>query len=535
VGLTGYFIRSPHNFTFGADYKRLEFNSLSQQNARGSFGFTGAATGSDFGDFLTGVPDTSTIAFGNADKYFRSNIYDAYLTDDWRVTPGLTLNIGMRYEYSSPISEIYGRLVNLDVTPGFENEAPVIGYSPNGSLTGQKYPASLVRPDKTGFEPRIGLAWRPISGSSLVVRAGYGVNYNTSVYQSIASQMAQQSPLSKSLSVSNSPANPLTLANGFNASAVSTPNTFGIDPNFRIGYTHSWQVSIQRDLPGSLILNATYLGIKGTRGTQEFYPNTYPNGATNPCPACPVGYLYMTSNGNSIREQGNVQLRRRLHNGLTATLVYTYAKSIDDAVLGGRGQGTAFIAQNWLDLSAERALSTFDQRHLLNFQMQYTTGVGTRGGTLLDGWRGTAFKEWTITTAITAGSGMPLSPVYFSALNGTSCTTCTRPNYTGASLYAAPPGLFLNPAAYTQPAAGQFGNAGRDTIEGPDQFTLNASMQRTWRYKDRYNLDIRLDATNALNHVTYTSWVTTITSPSFGSPAGSNQQRVVQATLRMRF
>jgi len=535
AGLTGYFIRSPHNFTFVADYRRQQFNSLSQANPRGSFSFTGLATGTDFSDFLLGVPDTSSIAFGNADKYFRSNVYDAGVTDDWRVTPGLTLNIGVRWEYSSPISEKYGRLVNLDIANGYSAETPVIGYMPTGSLTHQSYPSSLVRPDKAGFEPRLGLAWRPISGSSLVVRAGYGVNYNTSVYQTIASQMAQQSPLSKSLSVQNSSADPLTLANGFNGSPISTPNTFAIDPNFRVGYTHSWQVSIQRDLPGSLILNATYLGIKGTRGVQSFYPNTYPAGAANPCPSCPVGYIYVTSNGDSIRESGNIQLRRRLHNGITATLVYTYAKSIDDAALGGRGGGGQVIAQNWLDLRAERGLSNFDQRHLVNFNMQYTTGEGVRGGTLLDGWRGTAFKEWTITAAVNAGSGTPLTPGYFSTLTGTSCISCIRPNYTGASLYAAPAGLFLNPLAFSAPLPGQFGNAGRDIIEGPDQFSFNASMARTFRYKTRYNLDVRLDTTNSLNHVNYSSWVTNVTSPSFGSATGANGMRTVQATLRMRF
>lgn len=535
AGLTGYFIRSPHNFTFGADYKRQQFNQLSQQNPRGSFSFTGAATGNDFRDFLTGVADTSSIAYGNADKYFRSNLYDVYMTDDWRVSPSLTLNIGVRYEYSSPISELYGRLVNLDISRGFTQQAPVLGLKPVGSITGQKYPASLVRPDYTIPQPRIGLAWRPISGSSLVVRAGYGITYDTSVYQSIASRMAQQSPLSKSLSVSGSTANPLTLANGFNASPTSTPNTFAIDPDFRIGYVHTWSISVQRDLPGSLILNATYLGIKGTRGIQSFYPNTYPAGATNPCPACQPGYLYLASNGNSTSEQGNVQLRRRLHNGFTATLVYTYAKAIDDAALGGRAQGTSVIAQNWLNLSAERGLSSFDQRHNLNFTTQYTTGVGTRGGMLLDGWRGRLVKEWTITSSIVVGTGSPQTPLYFSALTGTSCSTCIRPNYTGAPLYAAPAGLFLNPAAFTAPLTGQFGNAGRDSIEGPNRFGLNASMQRTFRYKDRYTIDLRLDSTNALNHVTYSSWVTNITSPTFGSPAGANQQRIVQITTRVRF
>ena len=121
----------------------------------------------------------------------------------------------------------------------------------------------MVRPDKRAIEPRIGIAWRPRSGSSLVVRLGYGVYYDTSVYQTLASQMAQQPPLSRVLSLQQSAATPLTLANGFTLPATGTGNTFAIDPNFRIGYVHNWQVSVQRDLPGSLQMAVSYLGIKG--------------------------------------------------------------------------------------------------------------------------------------------------------------------------------------------------------------------------------------------------------------------------------
>ena len=571
-----FWSRDRHNITFGGDFRRQQFNYLGQQDPRGMFTFTGAATqasasgaaigGDDFADFLLGIPDTSSIAFGNADKYFRESVYDAYITDDWRMSPQFTLNAGMRWEYGAPITELYGRLVNLDITSGFAAVAPVVGIDPVGPLTDQKYPSSLIRPDKTAFEPRIGIAWRPISGSSLVIRAGYGVYYDTSVYQTIAQQMAQQAPLSKSLSVQNSAACPLTLANGFKTCSSITPDVFAVDPNFRVGYAQEWNLSLQRDLPGSLQLTATYLGIKGTRGLQEFLPNTFPPGAANPCPGCPAGFAYFASNGNSTREAAQVQLRRRLHNGLTSTVRYTFSKSIDDdSALGGQGAilptqlfsppnggsgnggselvtvsgiGTASsptIAQNWLDLRAERGLSTFDQRQLLNAQLQYTTGMGLGGETLLRGWKGTLFKEWTFLTQITVGSGLPQTPIYVAAVPGTGVTGSIRPDYTGAPLYAAPSGLFLNPAAYTPPSPGQWGNAGRDSIIGPAQFALNASMGRTFRLHGRFNLDFRIDSTNALNHVTFTSWDTTVTSTQFGLPAAADAMRSMQATMRLRF
>jgi hypothetical protein len=547
-----------HSWTFGGDFRREEFNYLSQQNPRGTFTFTGAATqgivngaaagGSDFADFLLGIPDTSAIAYGNADKYFRESVYDAFVTDDFRVSPELTVNAGARWEYGAPITELFGRLVNLDVTQGFAAIAPVVANDPVGSLTGQKYPDSLIKPDKRILEPRIAMSWRPISGSSVVVRAGYGVYSDTSVYQATALLMAQQAPLSKSLSVQNSAACPVTLANGFNPCSTTTPDTFGVDPNFRVGYAQNWQASIQGDLPAALQLTATYLGIKGTHGVQEFLPNTYPIGAVSPCADCPVGFTYRTTGGNSTREAGTIQLRRRLRSGFTASLQYTYSKSIDDdSVLGGQGpvtagststtasQGDASIAQNWLNLRGERGLSTFDQRHLLNLQLQYTTGMGLHGGTLLNGWRGTLFKEWTFLTTIAAGTGLPNTPVYLEAVPGTGVTGPIRPDVTGQSIYSSPSGLYLNPSAYAVPAPGQWGTAGRDSITGPNQFSLNASMARTFRLKAKTNLDLHVDSTNLLNHATFTTWNTAFDSPQFGYPAAVNAMRSLQATLRLRF
>ena len=95
------------------------------------------------------------------------------------------------------------------------------------------------------------------------------------------------------------------------------------------------------------------------------------------------------------------------------------------------------IAQNWLDLSAERGLSSFDQRHLVTLQAQYTSGMGMHGGTLLTGWRGALFKEWTFATQINAGTGLPLTPIYFAAIPGTGVAGPIRPDYTGALVYAA--------------------------------------------------------------------------------------------------
>jgi hypothetical protein len=572
--------RGRHNVTLGGDFRKQQYNDLFQEDPRGTFTFTGAATqsaasassGSDLADFLIGVPDTSSIAFGNADKYLRQNVFDAYAADDWRVESNLTLNLGLRWEYGAPMTEIHGRLVNLDVAPGFTDVAQVTASDPVGPITHQHYPSSLIRPDRLGIEPRIGLSWRPIPASTVVVRAGYGIYDDTSVYQTAVLQLAQQPPISKTQSVQNSALCPLTLADAFGPCAAITANTFAVDPNFRVGYAQTWQLSVQRDMPGALQLTATYLGVKGTRGVQQFLPNTYPIGAANPCTTCLAGFVYQTSGGDSTREAGQVQLRRRLRNGFTASLLYTYSKSIDDdAMLGGQGhvvatsqaapssgqgqgssQGaggsaastasttqsgsaTAAIAQNWLNLHAERGLSNFDQRHLLNLTAQYTSGEGLGGGTLMSGWPGRLLKEWTFVGTSVIGTGLPETPVYLAAVPGTGFTGTIRPNPSGAKISISNGNQHLNPAAYTAPVAGQWGTAGRNSITGPTQASLDTSINRTFRPTPRFFLDFKVAATNMLNHPVFSSWNTTVNSTQFGVPLAPNAMRSLETSLRLRF
>lgn len=549
VGGTAEWYHGQHDITAGGNLRRIESNYRSQQDPRGTFTFTGAAFGSDFADFLHGVPDTAAIVYGNADKYLRQSTYDLYAADDWRVASDLTFNVGIRWEYDAPLTELKNRLANLDVLDDFSQVTPVTAQAPTGSLTGQTYPNSLLRPDRSHIEPRLAFSWRPIAGDSTVVRASYGVYADTSVYPNIALQLAQQAPFSKSISANNSIC-AQSLEAGPKACSTGTADTFGIDPNFRTGYAQIWQFSMQHDLPSALQMTATYLGVHGLDGTQQFLPNTYALGATDPCPDCPSGFVYRTSSGSSSRQSGTLLLRRRLRSGFTASLQYTYSKSIDDdAVLGGQGPMTGgatsatvssvSTAQNWKNLKAERGLSTFDQRHLLQVTVQYTTGMGLGGGTLSRGWLGRAYKEWTLQNVYSAGTGLPQTPVYLAAVNGTGFSGSLRPDRTPAPLYLKSAGRYLNPAAFAAPHTGEWGNAGRDSIIGPKTFTWNSSLGRTFRLSHETNLDIRVDATNVLNHAVFSNYNVTIdpsqSNPLFGIPSSANAMRNMQITTRWRF
>jgi hypothetical protein len=314
----------------------------------------------------------------------------------------------------------------------------------------------------------------------------------------------------------------LTLASGFNAPAKALSNTFAVDPDFRVSYAHNWQVSVQRDLPASLTVIATYLGTKGSRLMQELVPNTYPIGVPNPCASCPSGFVYLTSDGTSLKNAAQLQVRRRLRQGLMAVANYTFSKATDDAAAFTTADlNGGVIAQNWLDLDAERARSSFDQRHLLTAQVEYA---------------GTAFlRNWVFTSQLTVGSGLPATPLYLASIAGTGLTGALRASYTGAPVDDAPAGFFVNPAAFAAPAPGEWGNAGRNSITGPAQFSLNTGITRTFVLSNRWSMDWRIDATNLLNRVTYSSLNTIVSSPQFGLPNRANSMRKLLSSLRVRF
>ncbi len=321
-------------------------------------------------------------------------------------------------------------------------------------------------------------------------------------------------------------------------------------PNYRIGYAQAWQLSVQRDLPGALQIVATYFGVKGTHGAQQFLPNTNPIGDADPCPGCPFGFAYRTSGGNSTRQAGQVQLRRRLRSGLTASLEYTFSKSIDDdAELGGLGYVTAAqqskdaaqsaatsppaaIAQNWRDLRAERALSTFDQRNLLSFYR----AIHQRRRP----WR----RHFDGRLARPPAEGVDdrrRADRRHRAAGDTHLSR--RRSRHGIHLDSSAPALPARPFMTPAPAHTSMLRHIRHRCRGsgelragtrllaPTNSHLNSSLARTFRPHGKLYLDLRVDATNILNHAAFTSWNAIVGSTQFGLPVWlANPMRSLQTT-----
>jgi hypothetical protein len=238
-------------------------------------------------------------------------------------------------------------------------------------------------------------------------------------------------------------------------------------------------------------MTATYLGVKGTRGVQEFLPNTYPIGAYNPCPSCPLGFEYRTSGGDSTRESGQLQLRRRLRAGFTASLLYTYSKSIDDDAFPrrpgprhchfGKASSNANPPRNPRHL--HRAELARPARRACALHLRPASPPQPAGAIHHRPGRGrryspdrlarqSCYKEWTLLTNITIGTGMPETPSYLGAVPGTGFLHHSPQPHRRAHLQLPAQRQHLNVAAYAAPAAGQWGTAGRDSITGPASSAL---------------------------------------------------------------
>jgi hypothetical protein len=218
-----------------------------------------------------------------------------------------------------------------------------------------------------------------------------------------------------------------------------------------------------------------------------------------------------------------------------ASVQYTIARATDDAASFANRvltPASLSIAQDWRNLDAERGPSPFDQRHVVSAQFQYTTGVGA--GTFAEGMRGALFNDWTITSQVNAGSGLPSTPVVFVALPGTG-SVGVRPSKTGEPVAPTTSGSYANPAAFTAPLPGEWGDAERNSVRGPGQFSLDLSVSRVFRLVGRMNVEWRVASTNPLNVVTFAAINTVVGSPQFGFPTRANAMRRVHMTLRLRF
>ncbi|HTC92280.1 MAG TPA: TonB-dependent receptor [Terriglobales bacterium] len=535
--------RGRHTLRWGGDFRLIQLNIRTDRNARGTFTFSGLNTaqlistpkglapapntGFDFADFLLGLPQQTSAQFGTNNYDFHGNFWDMFVQDEWRATSNLSFNLGLRYEYVSPYTESHNQIANLIFTPGLTAVLPV--------LPGQSgLPASLVRPDRNNFAPRVGIAWK--ATPKTVVRASYGMNYNTGAYASMIQQLAFQPPFSFTQTNTESSATPLTLQNGFlPAQNGLVTNNYAVDPNYRLGYVQIWNADVQEEITPTVILNFDYTGTKGTRLDVVEAPNRTSTGLLNPNVQ---PFTWETSAADSTANAASVRARKRLQHGISIGGTYTFSKSIDNA--SSIGGGATVVAQDPNDLAAERGLSSFDQRHRFtaDYLWELPFGHDKRWLTDSSAWRD-IFGDWQWSGDWTIASGLPFTPQVLNNFadisRGTNGTL--RPNVTGQQVPLSNPTVaeWFNTAAFVTPPNGQFGNARRNSIEGPGSVVFDMALTKVFPMKEARVMELRAQATNVFNTPQFTSISTVVDSRTYGQVTRAGSMRTVLLTARFRF
>ena len=581
-----------HSIRWGGDFRRVQLNTEASNNARGSFIFTGLntsqldsqgqqipGTGYDFADFLLGLPQQTSVQFGDDNYHFHGDYWDLYVQDEWKLRGNFTLNAGLRYEYVSPFTELHNQIANLDLSPSVfvngppltESDVAVVTPGESGPFSGN-LPTTLVRPDRKGFAPRVGFAWKPFSQT--VVRGGYGINYNTGAYQTIAQQLAFQPPFSTAQTNIQTVPGDLTLENGFLSTlpAGLITNSFAVNPNYRFGYVQIRNLDIQQQIRPTLLVNFDYTGTKGTNLDILEAPNRTISGAGIGIRINGVqAFTYENSIGDSEANAASVRVRKRLSKGFSLGGIYTISKSIDDAssigagatsagggaglgaggtgAMGGGasnatasvGSGANSVAQNPFDISAERGLSSFNQTHRFtaDYLLELPFGHDKRwlSG---NGPMRAIFGDWQWSGDWTIASGLPFTPRYVgnaSEVNGGTNGTLRPDLVPGQSIQLSHPtiGEWFNTAAFSAPPIGQYGDARRNSIIGPGTKVFDMAFTKVIPLKESRMLEFRAQATNIFNIPNWSSIDTSVTSPTFGRVTGVGAMRQITMTARFRF
>jgi hypothetical protein len=533
-------MKGRHSFRWGVELRDLRSDSRTDSSPNGSFVFTGLYTagsgrvsGADFADFLLGLPQQASLQYGPGLEQFRTQSWAAYVQDDWRVRSNFTLNVGVRYEYQAPYWEASNRLVNLDVAPDFSAAVPVLAGA-TGPYYGA-FPDTLVNPDRNNFAPRTGFAWRP--KASWMVRGGYGINYSSVPYLSMVQKMASQAPFASTNTLIGTTASPLYLASvlATPVPSTTTTTTFGVDPNYSIGYVHIWNVDVQRDFGRTMSVGAAYIGTRGSQLDLLRAPNRGPTGLRI---AGVQPFTWESSGAHSIMHSLSVRVNRRLAQGLQGGATYTLSKSMDNASsVGGSG---GVVAQNDQNLGAEWGRSSFDQRHRFsaNFTWEVPLGNGrkwlNRTG-LVNG----LFGGWIMNGTFTAATGSPFTARVTGDVadvaRGTNGTL--RADYNGQPITIDNPTVaqYFNTAAFSVPASGTFGNSARNLIIGPGSGALNASLMKNFTLPGSRSLSLRIQGNNVFNQVQFSTIDTLVNSPTFGRVTGVRGMRSLQVIFRVNY
>jgi hypothetical protein len=555
-------VHGRHSLKVGTEIRREQFTLFQPAASRGNLGFGSDFTdnpaapstgGSAFASFLLGIPDFGEITSMHNVDYHRPT-YSFYLQDDFRVSPRLTLNLGLRYELFTTIKEGHdqqatfdfaqqGLLVpkgqTMELTPTLAQSIPIIRTGSRG----------LINPDLNNFAPRIGLAYQITD--KLVLRTGYGIFYGGQENGPYSNPSPGFNPPFFSIQSFNvncglASANPAPgqtdcsipnfniLSQGFPATSLSDPNTpllFSVDPNLRTPYNQQWHLGLQYQLPAQTLLDISYAGSRGLKlfafyngnqavPTPDQTADLLPRRPVHTCnitllPNCDPSVFDTTINtfrSNAFSNYNSLQarLQKRLTHGLQFEASYTYSHALDDASSANLGSFATGDFRDQRFPQMEYGNADFDIRHrfVLSYMYELPFGKGKTFAGNASGLLNQIIGGWQVAGITSASTGNYFTPTDIAtdlsnSDGGGDVASSARPNRIGdPNAQPCIPGTLFNTCAFaTNTVLGTFGNAGRNIIRGPGFQNWDLSLFKTFALNERERFEFRAEFFNVWNHL----------------------------------
>lgn len=550
-----------HSLKFGGEARRAQVNSSAYRALRGSLTFNGTRNGiiaptvpgnasiAALADFLLGLPAVASISSANPTRGFRTTAFSGYAQDEWRAGHRLTLNLGLRYEIDTPLTEVNGQLSNL--IPGRGN-----------FVVGSPELPRLHRIDTNNFAPRAGFAYRLTEDGRTTIRGGAGIFYDNGTFQDRFRTARTNAPFALT-AIDNNPApfpSDDSLAQTFTRllGAGRATSAGSIDLNYRTPYALQYNLNAQRELAPNLLAEVAYVGRRGLNASRPVNINQVVamNSPAAPRFGLPVGsrpfnnqsvpiaarfsndIIQQQFNGQSTYHALQLRIEQRLSNGLSFLSGYVFSKSIDD--VSGIGTGSDDLAQDSYNLRSQRAVSNFDITHRFTFSATYALPFGKGRPFFGDSGSvvGAFVSNWQISSITTWQSGLPFT-VTVGSFDSITLTSNRRPNVISNPKENVPKGFSFNPAAFVAPPPGQFGNIGRNTLRGDSYFNADLAIARQFRvpaFGAGGMAQFRAEFFNVFNNVNFTLPVSALSSGAFGRFVNNaTSPRVIQFALKVNF
>lgn len=541
--------RGRHSLKIGGEYNWFQVRNIVTARLNGLFTFNGQVTGLAFADFLLGLPRTFDQSKLVSDRPFIGKGWGVFVQDEWRATPRFTLNIGLRYDVVYPPKDPnFGQLVTFwqgQQSQRFPDAPRGLLYSGDPQV-----PTAILNTDKNNFGPRTGFAWQVTD--RWTVRSGYGVFFDTKVFANYQTQLAVAPPfdIRRTIDLPRSFADPVQgVADPFNLPpgsrfSVPLPLVRVLDRQNAIPYAQHWNFVIQRQLRQDYLLEAAYVGTKGTRLVRfnELNDAVFGPGATiqnaqsrRPFPEFRQIFNFQGTS-NSIYHGLQLTLNKRFSRGFSVLSSYTWSKTIDDAI-GANISGDPQFPQDSRNLRAERAVSSahIPHRWVSSFVWQLPL-LAKRGlvERVFGGW------QFNGIVAVQSGDYKSVIEAVDIALVGRPNQINQRPNVirdpnngpkTTDEWFDKSAFVRLDPRT----DAGRFGNAGRNIVQNPGRFDTDVSLFKHFRLREDIRLQFRAEFFNVLNHTQWNDPVTEIDSQNFGKITSAAAPRRVQLALKLIF